>query len=218
MEAICSRCHSASYVAEQMIASDQIVREADRMMAEAIRTVKALYTDGILKVPEGWKYTPDLLQFYEARSSVEQELYVMFLEHRMRAFQGAFHANPDYMHWYGWAAMKESLQKIKDEAASLRAQAATEAAAQSAQEVVIKSAQEAAIKAAQEAAQKETADLKSQLDGVANDLRRLTDEIASLRAGVVAGRAAQPVALGAGLIGLIALVVGAMALLRGQGR
>jgi hypothetical protein len=127
IEAICTRCHSASYVAEQLAASDKIIREIDGMMAEAIRTVKALYTDGLLEVPQGWKYAPDLLQFYEARSSIEQELYVMFLEHRMRAFQGAFHANPDYMHWYGWAAMKESLQKIKDEAASIRAEAAAKA-------------------------------------------------------------------------------------------
>jgi len=43
----------------------------------------------------------------------------MFMEYRMRAFQGAFHFNPDYMHWYGGAPLKESLQKIKDEAASL---------------------------------------------------------------------------------------------------
>ena len=45
----------------------------------------------------------------------------MFLENRMRAFQGAFHANPDYMHWYGWAPMKEKLRKIKAEAETLRA-------------------------------------------------------------------------------------------------
>lgn len=30
----------------------------------------------------------------------------MFMEYRMRAFQGAFHFNPDYMHWYGWAPYK----------------------------------------------------------------------------------------------------------------
>jgi hypothetical protein len=29
------------------------------------------------------------------------------------------------MHWYGWAPMKETLQKIKDEAAKLRAEKAT---------------------------------------------------------------------------------------------
>ncbi|MBI5892831.1 MAG: hypothetical protein HZB79_04135 [Deltaproteobacteria bacterium] len=44
----------------------------------------------------------------------------MFLEHRMRAFQGAFHANPDYMHWYGWAEMKRDLAEIREEAGKLR--------------------------------------------------------------------------------------------------
>jgi len=44
----------------------------------------------------------------------------MFMEYRMRAFQGAFHNNPDYTQWYGWAPLKESLQKIKDEDARLR--------------------------------------------------------------------------------------------------
>lgn len=79
-EAICSNCHSAKYVSDQMAASDNIVRESDKMMVEAIRTVRALYTDGLFKAPEGWKYAPDLLQFYEANSTAEQELYVMFLE------------------------------------------------------------------------------------------------------------------------------------------
>jgi hypothetical protein len=41
---------------------------------------------------------------------------------RMRAFQGAFHANPDYMHWYGWAKVKEAAARIKEEAARLRAE------------------------------------------------------------------------------------------------
>src|SRR3990172_8908798 len=122
-EAICAQCHSENFVAEQLTAGDEIIRETDKIMAEAIRTVRALYSEGLLKVPAGWKYAPDLLQFYEARSTAEQELYVMFLEYRMRAFQGAFHNNPDYMHWYGWAPMKEALQKIKDEAARLRAEA-----------------------------------------------------------------------------------------------
>ncbi|MEO0279804.1 MAG: cytochrome C, partial [candidate division WOR-3 bacterium] len=101
-------------------ASDAVLKEADKLMAEAIKTVKELYDKGFLKKPENWKFAPDLLQFYEAKSSIEQELYVMFLEYRMRTFQGAFHANPDYMHWYGWAKMKESLQKIKDEAEKLK--------------------------------------------------------------------------------------------------
>jgi hypothetical protein len=121
MTSVCIKCHSPSYVNSQMAASDMLIKEADKLMAEAIRIVQGLYKDGVLKKNEGWKYGPDLLQFYDAKSTIEQELYVMFLEYRMRTFQGAFHANFDYSHWYGWAPMKESLQKIKDEAAALKA-------------------------------------------------------------------------------------------------
>jgi len=117
---VCSRCHGKTYATKQLEAGDQVVKEMDQIMANAIREVQALYAEGILEKPEGWGFAPDLLQFYEAPTSIEQELYVMFLEYRMRAFQGAFHMNPDYMHWYGWAPMKESLQKIRDEAKRLR--------------------------------------------------------------------------------------------------
>jgi hypothetical protein len=117
---ICSNCHSKSYAQKQLADGDTVIKEVDKVFAEAIREIKKLYQEGLLKKPEGWKYAPDLLQFYEAKSSVEQELYLMFMEYRMRAFQGAFHANPDYMHWYGWAPMKETLAKIKDEAEKMR--------------------------------------------------------------------------------------------------
>jgi hypothetical protein len=38
----------------------------------------------------------------------------MFKGHRMRTFQGTFHANPDYAYWYGWSEMKRDLTHIKD--------------------------------------------------------------------------------------------------------
>jgi len=125
MTVICAKCHGASYAKGQLDAADLVIKDADKVMAEAIRVVQGLYKDGVLVRPEGWTMAPDLLQFYEAKTSVEQDLYVMFMEYRMRAFEGAFHMNPDYMHWYGWAPMKETLQKIKDEAAKLRAEKAT---------------------------------------------------------------------------------------------
>jgi hydroxylamine dehydrogenase len=117
---ICSKCHSRSYAVANLKAGDEVIREVDKIFADSIRTVKALYDDGILQKPEGWKYTPDLLQFYEAKSAAEQELYLIFLEYRQRAFQGAFHNNPDYMHWYGWAKVKEAAARIKEDAARLR--------------------------------------------------------------------------------------------------
>jgi len=45
---------------------------------------------------------------------------VMHLEHRMRTFQGTFHANPDYALWYGWSEMKRDLAEIKELAEDMR--------------------------------------------------------------------------------------------------
>jgi hydroxylamine dehydrogenase len=46
----------------------------------------------------------------------------MFLEHRNRTFQGAFHLNPDYVTWYGLAELRRDLIDIKAEASALRGQ------------------------------------------------------------------------------------------------
>ncbi len=122
----CAQCHGKDYAKGQLDASDMVVKDVDKIMAEAIRLVQGLYKDGVLKKPADWAFAPDLLQFYEAKSTIEQDLYVMFLEYRMRAFEGSFHMSPDYMHWYGWAPMKETLQKMKDEAEILRVEKTAE--------------------------------------------------------------------------------------------
>jgi hypothetical protein len=44
----------------------------------------------------------------------------MHLKHRMRAFQGTFHANPDYALGYGWSEMLRDLTDIKEMASELR--------------------------------------------------------------------------------------------------
>jgi hypothetical protein len=83
--------------------------------------VADLYEEGILAEPESYAYAfPDLLTFHDAPTSIEQKLFVMFLERRMRAFQGTFHANPDYAFWYGWSAMQMDLTEIKSMAKELR--------------------------------------------------------------------------------------------------
>lgn len=122
MKKICNECHSKDYVTNLFNASDEVIKESDRLFASAISTVQALYKDGVLKKPTEWEYAPDLLHFYDAKSSIEQDLYLIFLEYRQRAFQGAFHISNDYMHWYGWAPLKETVRRIEDEAARLRAE------------------------------------------------------------------------------------------------
>ncbi|HET9553679.1 MAG TPA: multiheme c-type cytochrome [Anaeromyxobacteraceae bacterium] len=117
----CTRCHGASFAKEQLKQADGLIRDVDHLMAEAIRVVAGLYQDGTLAKPSSYAYAfPDLLTFHDAPTPVEQKLFVMFLEHRMRAFQGAFHANPDYVTWYGWSEMQRDLAEIKAAAEELR--------------------------------------------------------------------------------------------------
>jgi hydroxylamine dehydrogenase len=124
MLATCNKCHSANFVAAQFKNAEDLIRDADHLMAEAIRIVAGLYRDGVLAKPKGYAYPfPDLLTFHDAPTVPEQRLFVMFLEHRMRTFQGAFHNNPDYSLWYGWSEMVRDLSEIKQAAAELRAKA-----------------------------------------------------------------------------------------------
>jgi len=119
----CNQCHSANFARAELEKGDDIIRQADRLLAEAIRIVAALYADGILEKPKNYAYAfPDLLTFHDAPTVIEQKLFVMHLEHRMRAFQGAFHNNPDYALWYGWSEMQRDLTEIKEMAADLRRQ------------------------------------------------------------------------------------------------
>ncbi len=118
---VCVNCHAKSFAEQNLAAADSIIKESDKLMAEAIDIVEGLYGDGIIERPKDRPPHPDLLRFYEVQYPIEQKLYVMFLEHRMRSFQGAFHMNPDYQHWYGWAEMKRDLAEIRHEAEELRA-------------------------------------------------------------------------------------------------
>ena len=118
---VCNQCHSINFAKAELGKGDEMIKETDRLLAEAIRTIVALYKDSILPKPEGYSYAfPDLLAFHDAPTVIEQKLFVMFMEHRMRAFQGVFHANPDYALWYGWSEMRRDLTEIKTIAKELR--------------------------------------------------------------------------------------------------
>lgn len=120
----CRECHSANFAKGELAKGDDMIREADHLMAEAIRVVAALYADGVIPKPPGAAYPfPDLLTFHDAATPIEQRLFRMFLEHRMRAFQGTFHANPDYALWYGWSEMVQDLTEIRHQSAEMRREA-----------------------------------------------------------------------------------------------
>jgi hypothetical protein len=121
MVATCGQCHSENFARAELAKGDDMIREADHLLAAAIRIIAGLYEDGILEKPEEYAYPfPDLLTFHDAPSVIEQRLFEMHLKHRMRAFQGAFHANPDYSLWYGWSEMVRDLGEIREMARELR--------------------------------------------------------------------------------------------------
>ncbi len=117
----CGRCHSSTFAKGELEKGDRMIKEADRLMAQAINVVADLYKDGVIPKPKTYAYNfPDLLTFHDAPTPIEQKLFVMFLEHRNRAFQGTFHNNPDYAFWYGWSELQRSLTEIKYMAEEMR--------------------------------------------------------------------------------------------------
>ena len=121
MLATCNQCHSGNFAKGELAKGDEMIRQADQLMAEAIRVVVGLYKDGIVSKPRSYANPfPDLLAFHDSPTVIEQKLFVMFLEHRMRAFQGTFHASPDYALWYGWSELRRDLTEINELAAEMR--------------------------------------------------------------------------------------------------
>jgi hydroxylamine dehydrogenase len=128
---VCNQCHSGNFAKEQLNAGDDIIKNADHLMAEAIHIVAALYKDSVLPQPKNYSYAfPNLLTFHDAPTVIEQKLFVMYLEHRMRTFQGTFHGSPDYALWYGWSEMQRDLTEIKELAEQMRRERKTAAAKQ----------------------------------------------------------------------------------------
>jgi len=134
MPKTCAQCHSKSYAQKQLEMGDDMLRQADRLMAQAIEIVAGLYQDGIIHKPASYPFNyPNLLFFMRTGggdlsklSHIDQILLKMYLKHRMRTFQGFFHINPDYACWYGWAGMVEDLGKLRETARLMRATHAKE--------------------------------------------------------------------------------------------
>ncbi len=120
----CNRCHSLNFAKGELEKGDQMVRETELLLAEAIEIVAALYRDGILQKPKGYGHAfPDFLAFHDAPTTIEHKLWLMFMDYRMRAFQGTFHGSPDHAFWYGWSPMQQALVEIKEKAQELRKKA-----------------------------------------------------------------------------------------------
>jgi hydroxylamine dehydrogenase len=130
MVVACSHCHSASFARDELEKGDRIVRESDRVMAEALRVVNALYDDGIVK-PTKYFPTPvaHMITYPEDdQNSAEALLRELFLDHRSKTWMGAFHNNPEFPYWMGYNRMQTVLYEIKEKAVELRKEKAAKVA------------------------------------------------------------------------------------------
>jgi hypothetical protein len=107
----CGQCHSLQFAKSELERGDNMIRAADRLMAEALLTVAALSQLGLIRS--------------DAPSGIEQKVFEMF-QQRMMTFQGTFHANPYYSLWNGWSKMQRSLIEIREMAAVMLEKAVKE--------------------------------------------------------------------------------------------
>ncbi len=113
---VCTSCHSRDYVVAYIKAADEVIKHSTIQLAKAITLIKEAREKGIVppREDEPDNPYPFLLNFYEEPSGIEREAWLIFLEYRMRAFQGMFHVNPDYTHWYGWSEIKRAVGDIEE--------------------------------------------------------------------------------------------------------
>jgi len=137
MLSICSRCHSTSFATDVLERADEIKRQSDMRAGEAIKIINDLEKDGLLDpMPDnrppnpvtGNKLPLTGQQTYSNTSSIEAEFFELYKYALIHAWKGAYHMNPDYAHWYGWAQLNLQLEKIKGEDRTLRRLAALEKA------------------------------------------------------------------------------------------
>ena len=56
MHKTCNQCHSGNFAKEQLQAGDDMIKNADHLMAEAITIVAGLYKEGVLPQPKNYAY------------------------------------------------------------------------------------------------------------------------------------------------------------------
>ncbi len=117
---VCSQCHTAGYSRDVFKKADAAVKACDELIVKAIVIVEGLYKDGVIKKSAKFFPHKDILKFNKFENPIEERLYKMFADRRMKTYLGSFHINPAYQHGYGWAEIKQDLSAIEAMADSLR--------------------------------------------------------------------------------------------------
>ena len=129
MLGVCDRCHAADFATYRLEVADGMHENAHKIADEASDILKALYFDGLLlpPVPPGSERpsnpdaAPNTLvlggpMLYRNLTQIERYYFKLYKYDFVKTWHGAYHFNPDYTHWYGWAEMNLTFADIADEA------------------------------------------------------------------------------------------------------
>ena len=126
---VCSQCHSAGFAEDNLTNADTIKQDVDAKLWDPIMRIRGLSYDGLLDpMPADREPNPiygNVLvvggqQLYSGTSAIEQMFFSMYKYDHVTTFKGAYHMNPDYTHWFGWARINSDLDLIKGEESNLR--------------------------------------------------------------------------------------------------
>ena len=129
MSSICGDCHAGSFVKKNLEGADQIKADVDTMLWDPVMRIRGLWYDGLLdpmpldRAPNP-VFGPNLVlggqQLYGGTSAIEQLFFNTYKYDHVNTFKGAYHINPDYSHWFGWARVNVDRDLIAGEEAKLR--------------------------------------------------------------------------------------------------
>lgn len=124
----CAPCHSSRFASESLAKADEVKREVDELLRQAVRVIQNLEKDGLLVRPgggllgiePGHSLVLGADQLYDGLSPVEQRFFDMAKFHHASAFKGAYHQSPEFTHNQGYLRMRQDLTFILSEAEKLR--------------------------------------------------------------------------------------------------
>ncbi len=126
---ICEGCHTPRLARHALEDADAIKREADRLVAEAVKIMRGLHADGLLDpMPSDRPAHPTAGHalvlgggmLYENHSEAERIFFDLAKFAHAITFKGAYHQSGDHTHWLGMARLKEDLEELKAEERRLR--------------------------------------------------------------------------------------------------
>jgi len=139
MLGICEDCHSPSWAAYNLEQADQIKRDVDDLLWDPVMRIRGLWYDGLLDpmpenrdpnpvyatpgpnlVNDGFVLVLGGQQLYGGTSQIEQSFFTTYKYDHVNTFKGAYHMNPDYSHWFGWSRVKQEVDIIAGQEATLR--------------------------------------------------------------------------------------------------